>query len=137
MRQCCLVCKGLHVCRLRLAETIKFGGNPQDPFTRVNAAANVAEGPDPSQEPFSGMLPVPLQLNLMCCSPLARCPARLRRAGCPADFPLTTTVLVLGPLGCGKSATINRILDERLCPTSATGRGTSKARPALPDLWQL
>ena len=44
------------VCRLRLAETIKFGANPPDPWPTVRQAAEEAEGDNPSQPPFSGEL---------------------------------------------------------------------------------
>ena len=44
----------IHIRRLRLAETIKFGGNPPDVWPQVNAAATEAEGDNPSQEPYSG-----------------------------------------------------------------------------------
>ena len=43
-----------HECRLRLAETIKFGANPPDPWPTVRQAAEEAEGENPSQPPFSG-----------------------------------------------------------------------------------
>ena len=51
-----------------------------------------------------------------------------------AEFPISTTILVIGPTGCGKSATINRLLGQDLCPTSAYGLCTKKVRLQTPSL---
>ena len=67
-----------HERRLRLAETIKFGANPPDPWPTVRQAAEEAEGENPSQPPFSGGWVTPgflprrlefLQLSLGCHAP--------------------------------------------------------------------
>ena len=46
--------------------------------------------------------------------------------GWGAEFPITTTILVIGPEGTGKSATINRLLGKDVCPTDAFGLCTKK-----------
>ena len=46
-------------------------------------------------------------------------------------FPLHTTVLVIGPVGSGKSALINSILGEKACETSATSACTRKVGSAV------
>ena len=51
-----------------------------------------------------------------------------------SPFPLTTTILVLGPVGSGKSAAINAVLGREACETSATAACTKKVRACwLPD----
>ena len=86
--------------RLNLAESIKFGLPPGDAASRNNSstinAAIASEG-------GSGAAQEPY-----------------------SPYPLTTTVLVLGPLGSGKSATINAILGAQACDTSATTACTKK-----------
>ena len=47
-------------------------------------------------------------------------------AGAQEDLPLEATILVLGIVGVGKSATINSLLGLEAAPTSPFSRGTQK-----------
>ncbi|KAK9809626.1 hypothetical protein WJX73_008770 [Symbiochloris irregularis] len=88
--------------RLNLAESIKFNHSPNDASARnsnaVFSEAEEAEGDGPNAQ-----------------APFT-------------PFPLNTTILVIGPVGGGKSSVINAMLGQHACDTSATTACTKKVR---------
>ena len=93
--------------RLNLAESIKFG-HPTGDATARNAHATITTALAEEGET----------------------PAREPFGA----FPLRTTILVIGPTGCGKSATINAMLGEKVCDTSAMSACTKKVGLPTPRL---
>lgn len=85
--------------RLNLAESIKFNHSPNEAGAR-NSDAVVAEGTRlEGQTPAQEPYP---------------------------DFPLRSTILVIGPVGGGKSSVINAMLGREACDTSLTTACTKK-----------
>ena len=99
--------RALH--RLRLAETIKFGGNPPDVWPQVNAAAAEAEGENPSEEPFAGTSaslcpsyqPYRQQTGLAACTVAACCTAGCRCTACTQP---QVDMILTQPEGLGRAS---------------------------------